>query len=202
MTKYLALAAMVAALLTACLPSQKLEVMAENPKIAVVGDSLTAGIGAHNDTKWYEGVAGYLGASEVGVSATSGWTTRDALDAGPPMEGADLVLIFLGSNDQVVNTDPAQYQADLAEITAWGAQCFIIAPWERTGFSDLAAWGITPAHSLLTYRLHASSLAEAYGCGFWDAGNVSTEGGMTVDGLHQTPHGEQVIAMNVAANLS
>lgn len=169
------------------------------PSMLVVGDSLSAGTWGRTEPgkHWWQYVAEHLGARTT-LHATPGWTSRDALWAGRPGPVADLVVVQLGSNDQVVFEDPLVYRDRLRAMARWGQICIIVAPWERTGFAAATApAGMLP---LIQYRLNALRAALDEGCGFVDWGNLSTATpGYTWDGLHPTPQGNAVLASQVTA---
>ena len=172
------------------------------PSMLVVGDSLSAGTWGRTEPgkHWWQYIAEQLGARTT-LSATPGWTSRDALNAGNPGPVADVVFLQLGSNDQVVFEDTLVYRNRLRTMARWGHICVIVAPWERTGFAAATAPpGMRP---LIEYRLNALRAALDEGCGFVDWGNLSTATpGWTWDGLHPTPEGNRVLAAQVAAVLT
>lgn len=177
----------------ACLPMTPMAPAVEQPSIAVIGDSLTAGTNGNTDpgVPWWQHVGNFLDYSKVSVSALPGWTSTNARVAAKPAGDHDIVFIALGSNDQIARTDPYTYRNNLLHMADWGKQCFIISPWQRTGFAEATApSGTIP---LLQYNLHAKYVADVKGCGFVDWDNLSTEG-LTYDGLHPTPAGNQWLA--------
>ena len=166
--------------------------------VTVVGDSISAGTWGNTDpgVHWWEHVTAHYDA-EVTVSAQPGWTSLDAI-AAPPTHRADLVLIALGSNDQIIRHDPVHYRELLMHMASWGDACVIAAPWERTG------WALATAPSdlipLFAYRLNAYKAAIDSGCAFVDWGQFSTAApNMTADGLHPTPYGNEQLANSVWA---
>ena len=180
-------------LMTACLPSTPMTPDDPNPHVAFIGDSLTAGTDGRTDPgkPWWQYVGEHVNASRMDENARPGWTSTNALLAGKPAGDLDIVFIALGSNDQVAYVDPFTYRANLMQMADWGDQCFIIAPWQRTGFAALT---LPPdAAPLLQYDLHAKYVADTKGCGFVDWSNLSSEG-LTWDGLHPTPVGSQQLA--------
>jgi len=194
------IAAITALLLASCQqPSAPTDVSDPYPDVLVVGDSISAGTYGITDPgkHWWEYVATHLSARSTGLHAMPGWTTEAALQS-PPTGDFDIVLIALGTNDQVANADPVAYRQRLKTIASWGAQCHIIAPWERKGFA--LATAPPPAHELVAYTLNALAASRESGCGFTDWSNIDSAD-WTWDGLHPTPAGNQQLAAAVASDL-
>ena len=185
--------------LAACTPIPAVYSNGSDPQtISVIGDSITIGtFGLTNPgIHWWEHVATSLEVEDVSVSAYPGWASGDALRAGPPAPQADIVLIALGSNDQIVREDPVVYRQHLLTMASWGDKCVIIAPWERTGWSaGFLAPDITP---LSWYSLNAYRAALDANCAFVDWREISTaDPAVSVDGLHPTPYGNELLAAPV-----
>ena len=193
----IAAACAIAVAASACMPTVPPPPIRDRPEMLVVGDSLSAGTWGRTDPgkHWWQYVGEHLDARTT-VSASPGWTSRHALNAGRPAGNFDVVFIELGSNDPVIYMDTLETRRNIAAIANWATICVVIAPWERTGFA--AATMPPNTRPLFEYNLNAYRAALDNGCGFVNWADLRSDTpGWTWDGLHPTPTGNAYLGQAV-----
>lgn len=161
--------------------------------LAVVGDSITSpwgllGSQEPDETMWLSHVVGPR-VQWVGGWAFPGATTADMAASVDPVDGADVLVILAGTNDGA-STPFEETARNLERIV------------ETVGAPRVILSSVPPRAHLphLTTRLNVDleALAAAKGWEFVDAAAGLRSGeewveGMTTDGLHPTPQGQQVL---------
>jgi acyl-CoA thioesterase I len=170
-------------------------------KMAVLGDSLSAGLGLPASAAFPARLKRSLEANGIVVdminAGVSGDTTsggRDRLDWSIP-EGTDAVIVELGANDALRGVDPAVTRAALTDI---------LARLKARGIAVLLCGMIAPPNYGGDYssRFNAiyPDLAKSFGLPLYPffLEGVATQARLNqADGLHPTAEGVDVIVKNI-----
>lgn len=167
--------------------------------LAVVGDSITSPwgrLGSYeiDETLWLSHVLG----AEIRLAggwALPGATTADMAAAVEPVEDADVLVILAGTNDGAA-TPFASSAENLVRIA------------ERVGAPRVIVSSVPPRSDLprvpAAYNDRLRTFADEHGWEFVDAAAGLRAGerwraGMSEDGLHPTPQGQEVIGRALRA---
>lgn len=170
-------------------------------KMAVLGDSLSAGLGLSGQAAFPARLQKALGDKGIkvdminaGVSGDTASGGRDRLDWSIP-EGTDVVIVELGANDALRGTDPAVTRTALTDIlTRLKARkiavvlCGMVAP-PNYG-SDYAA----------KFNAIYPELSKAFGVAlypFFLEGVAADAKLNQADGIHPTAEGVDIIVKNI-----
>ena len=175
---------------------------AEPPRVVVVGDSLSAGLGLAGDDAFPSQLGRRLRADGVEVvmvnAAVSGDTTAGGLARldFALADGADLVILELGANDMLRGTNPEITRANLAKMIE---QCQ--ARGARVLLAGMVASGNFGPDYKRAFDAVFPDLAKRHGLPFYRffLEGVAGDAAMVLpDGLHPSPAGVARIVEGVA----
>lgn len=156
-------------------------------RLTVLGDSITAGLGRSGEVTWPKILRSKYGAAIIDLSQ-AGCTVGQALrNLKQPAPADSVVLVELGGNDVIGQTDSRQFGADLDQLVRRvqrPGQAIVMFELPLFPFDN--AYGIEQRRAAAKYQIDLIPrrfLAEIF-----------ASPGATVDGIHLTNAGQQRLA--------
>jgi acyl-CoA thioesterase-1 len=159
--------------------------------IVVVGDSLSAGVGASTDGTWPQLLSEQLKVRVSNLAQAGATLASGVLQARAVPEGSAIVLVELGGNDVLSGVGPERFEVELRSLLA-----LLVTRDRRVLMFELP---LLP--SQYSYGRVQRNAAREYGVGLIPrrvlAGAVALPG-HTSDGLHLSARGHAWLAARVA----